>query len=423
VRSLLVRYGLAVTSIVLVAFLLPLGFLARSLTQERALSAGRQDAQQVSLFTDDPVRLQAALVAVNAGNRRTTVFTTTGTIVGAPAEDTPSVALARSGQAFTADTAGGVEVLVPVAGADGVTVVRTFVPDSELMAGVYRAWAVLAAVGVGLLAFTALAGYRIASGLSRSVSDLASVASRLGAGDLRARVEPSGPGEVVSVGNVLNGLGAQVEDLLADERELIADLSHRLRTPITALRLDTELLTDPLERERLGGHVEDLVAVVDTVIEAARSHQRRAPVRCDAAQVVRDRAKFWSVLAASQDRPFTATVVDSPALVATGAAELGAGLDVVVDNIFKHTDAGTALALSVSTDGDVVRVTVADAGPGLPDSELAGRGKSGAGSTGIGLDVARRTAEQASGTLELGTGLDGRGMSVTFRLPKALAEL
>ncbi len=310
-----------------------------------------------------------------------------------------------------------------MAGADGVTVVRTFIPDSELMSGVYRAWAVLAAVGVGLLAVTALAGYRIASGLSRSVSDLASVASRLGAGDLRARVEPSGPPEVVSVGNVLNGLGDQVEDLLADERELIADLSHRLRTPITALRLDTELLTDPLERDRMGGHVDDLVSVVDTVIEAARSHQRRGPVRCDAAQVVRDRAKFWSVLAASQDRPFTATLDDGPALVATGAAELGAGLDVIVDNIFKHTDAGTALALSVTTEDGVVRVTVADAGPGLPDSTLASRGRSGAGSTGIGIDVARRTAEQAGGTLELGTGLDGRGLSITFRIPQALAEL
>jgi signal transduction histidine kinase len=48
---------------------------------------------------------------------------------------------------------------------------------------------------------------------------------------------------------------------------------------------------------------------------------------------------------------------------------------------------------------------------------------SGAGSTGIGLDVARRTAEQAGGTLELGTGLDGKGLSVNFRMPKALAEL
>ncbi|MGV8850407.1 MAG: sensor histidine kinase [Propionibacteriaceae bacterium] len=397
--------------------------MARSLTEERALSAGRQDAQKVALFTDDPVRLQAALVEVNLGDRRTTAFLPDDTILGAPSPISASVSLARLGQAFTADIAGGVELLVPVVGSDGVTVVRTFVPDSQLMAGVLQAWAVLAAVGLALLAVTALAGYRIAAGLSRSVSDLAYVAARLGAGDLRARVEPSGPEEVVSVGNVLNGLGAQVEDLIADERELIADLSHRLRTPITALRLDAELLNDREERDRLGAHVEDLVTAVDTVIYAARSHQRRAPVRCDAAQVVRDRAKFWSVLAASQNRPFASDVDEAPAMVATGSAELGAALDVIVDNIFKHTDPGTALTLSVTADGDTVLVRVTDAGPGLPDSTLAGRGRSGTGSTGIGLDVARRTAEQAGGVLDLGTGADGHGLSVTLRFPKVLAEL
>jgi signal transduction histidine kinase len=287
---------------------------------------------------------------------------------------------------------------------------------------VYRAWAILLGVGLALLFITAVAGFRIAAGLSRSVSDLAEVAQRLGAGELTARVEPSGPPEVVSVGNVLNDLGDQVEGLLADERELIADLSHRLRTPITALRLDTGLLNDPEERERMDTHVGELVAAVDTVIEAARSHRRRAPVRCDAAQVVRDRAKFWSVLAASQDRPFTVEICDSAALVSTGATELGAGLDVIVDNIFKHTEPGTALSLSVAADKRSVKVTVADAGPGMPDAGLARRGHSGTGSTGIGMDVARRTAERAGGSLELGTGLDQRGLSVTLDLPRVLSE-
>jgi signal transduction histidine kinase len=422
VRTLLVRYGLAVTSIVLIAFLLPLGFMAQSLTEERAISAGRQDAQQVALFVDDPVRLLATLADVNSGDRRTTVFTPSDQVLGAAAAMSESVQLARTGRAFTASTTGGAEVLIPVAGAGGVTVVRTFVPDSQLRAGVGRAWAILMAVGLALLVVTALAGYRIASGLSRSVSDLADVAHRLGAGELTARVEPSGPSEVRSVGNVLNELGDQVENLLADERELIADLSHRLRTPITALRLDTDGLTEPEERERMDAHVADLVTAVDTVIEAARSHRRRAPVRSDAAQVVRDRAKFWSVLAASQDRPFRVEVCDATALVAASASGLGAGLDVILDNVFKHTEAGTPFSLSVSANKQSVKVTVADAGPGMPDEKLAGRGRSGTGSTGIGMDVARRTAERAGGSIELGTGLNGRGLSVTLRLPRVLAE-
>lgn len=421
-RRLLVRYGLAVTSIVLIAFLVPLGIMAQSLTEERALTAGRQDAQQVALFVGDTQRLVATLADVNSGERRTTVFTPTGQTLGEPAELTPSVQLARTGRAFTATTPGGAEVLLPVAGAGGTSVVRTFVPDSQLHAGVLRAWVALAGVGLALLLVTALAGYRIASGLSRSVSDLADVAQRLGAGELTARVEPTGPPEVRSVGNVLNELGEQVDNLLADERELIADLSHRLRTPITALRLDAETLADPEERERMDSHVAELVAAVDTVIEAARSHRRRAPVRSDAAHVVRDRAKFWSVLAASQDRDFSLEACDTPALVAIGAPELGAALDVILDNVFKHTEPGTRLSMAVTADADTVRVVVADAGPGLPDLKLARRGRSGTGSTGIGMDVARRTAEHAGGGLELGPGLDGRGLSVTLRLPRALAK-
>lgn len=425
-RALLVRYGLAMTSVVLVAFLVPLGLLARSLAAERALAAARQDAQQVAVFAgavvDEPARLQAALLSVNGGGRRTTVFLPEGTVLGAPADRTPSVELASLGRALTARSDGGAEVLLPVGSADGITVVRTFVPADELTAGVARAWGTLAVVGLVLLGGTALAGDRIAARLSRSVRDLAQVADRLGSGDLSARVVQSGPAEIASVGAVLNGLGDRVADLLADERELVADLSHRLRTPITALRLDVDMLADEGERARMGAHVDGLVLAVDTVIHGARTHDRRHAARCDAGEVVRARGRFWAVLAVDQHR---ALQVDAPpveAPVALGAAELGAALDVLVDNVFRHTPPGTALALSVQRRPDVVVVAVSDAGPGLPDRDLTERGRSSTGSTGIGLDVARRTAERAGGGLETGTGLGGRGARFALVLPVALTE-
>ena len=425
-RGLLVRYGLAMTSVMLVAFLVPLGLLARSLAAERALSAARQDAQQVAMFAggvaDDPARLQATLLAVNAGQRRTSVFLPDGTVEGAPAPTSPAVELAGLGRALTARTDGGVEVLLPVGGADGIAVVRTFVPDSELMAGVLRAWSVLALVGVVLLSGTAIAGYRIAARLSRSVHDLADVADRLGSGDLAARVEPSGPAEIASVGAVLNGLGDRVAGLLADERELVADLSHQLRTPITALRLDVDLLRDPQERDRMAGHVDGLVGAVDTVIHTARSHRPRTPEVCDAGAVVRARATFWQVLTVHEGRPLRVDVPPDESTVTVGAAELGAALDVLVDNVLRHTPAGTALELTVHREPAVVVIAVADAGPGLADGALTERGRSGAGSTGLGLDVARRTAEHAGGRLEVGPGLDGRGARFALVLPEALAE-
>ncbi len=411
------------TSVVLVAFLIPLGLLARTLNEERALGAARQDAQSAAVLVDDPVRLDAVLQSINGAGRQTTVFSPDGRTYGAPAERTDSVRLAAAGQAFTARTAGGAEVLVPVASGDGVTVVRTFVPEAHLSAGVSRAWTVLVVVGLALLGVTAVAGDRIAARLSRSVSELADAAERLGAGDLTARVEPSGPKEVASVGVVLNRLGARVTDLLADERELIADLSHRLRTPITALRLDTDLLADPDERTRLTHHVDELVAAVDAVIAEARRHEPRGAVRCDAAVVVRDRARFWEVLATAQQRPFTVVAPAAGSLpVPVTPAALGAALDVLVENVFRHTPARTRLELRVEARADEVVVSVADDGPGLASLENVVRGSSGAGASGLGLDVARRTATDAGGRLELAARSSGSGTQVSLVFPTTLAE-
>ena len=420
-RRLLVLYGLAMTSVVVVAFLVPLGLLARSLAEERALSAGRQDAQSVAVFaggaTQDSARLDAAVLAVNGAQRRTTVFLPDGTTVGAPAGPSPAIDLAQLGRALTARTDGGVQVLLPVGGSAGVSVVRTFIPDSELTKGVQQSWLVLAGVGVVLIVATMAAGDRIASRLSRSVRDLSSVAEKLGSGDLAARVEPSGPQEVASVGRVLNGLGERVAGLLADERELVADLSHRLRTPITALRLDVELIDDAQERERMTEHVDALVDAVDAVVWAARHPVHNAPVsRCDAATVVRDRGRFWGVLAADQGRDLRVDVPDAAAVVGTSVVELGAALDVLVDNVFSHTPAHTSLVLGVAVVGPLVEVVVEDDGPGFVAADLAERGRSGTGSTGLGLDVARRTAERAGGRLVIGAGMSG-GARIVLELP------
>lgn len=422
-RALLLRYGLAMTSVVVVAFLVPLGLLARSLAAERALAVARQDAQSVAVFAGDEAdegRLAARIAAVNAGERATTVFLPDGRVLGADAARTDSVELAALGRAFTARVLGGAEVLVPVGGADGTAVVRTAVPDTELTEGVTRSWLVLGGVGLVLLGATALAGDRVARRLSRSVADLAAVAERLGTGDLAARVTPSGPAEVASVGEVLNGLGERVADLLADEREMVADLSHRLRTPITALRLDVDGLPDGEDRTRLGAHVDQLVAEVDDVIRTARTHGRRGPARCDAAEVVAARARFWAVPAAAQGRTLDLHLVEGPARVGVDAGALGAALDVLVDNVFRHTSPGTGFALVVRATAAEVTVAVVDQGGGLADEALAGRGVSGGGSTGLGLDVARRTAEGAGGRLTMGRGPQG-GAQVALVLPRVAA--
>ncbi len=235
------------------------------------------------------------------------------------------------------------------------------------------AGAVVSLLGVGLvLVLTAVVVARVvARAMSRPIVEAAAVAERLADGELDARVEPSGPREVEDLGRGLNRLGDRIEHLLASERELIADLSHRLRTPITALRLEVDGLTDRELASRLEERVDTLAGSVDAMIRAARRPVRSAVPRCDASEVVAARVAFWSVLAEDQGRTVDSSVAGEPCAVPVDADELGAAVDALIENVFAHTADGTDFEVSVAAlpEGGT-RVAVGDAGPGVAGSGL-----------------------------------------------------
>jgi signal transduction histidine kinase len=244
----------------------------------------------------------------------------------------------------------------------------------------------------------------------------ADTARRLAAGDAAARATITGPAEVAEVGVALNRLGYRIDQLIAEERETVADLSHRLRTPLTAMRLDAEALRDPTDAERMGTHVGTLERMLTAVIHAARRPEREGRLpSCDAAEVVAERFRFWSALAEDQGRTGE---LDGPAeavQVRAGAEDLGAAVDALLENVFAHTPEGTAFAVRLTAQaGGGARLTVSDAGPGLPDTAPV-RGRSDRGSSGLGLDIVRRCAEASGGSISLGTGPAG-GAEVSLLL-------
>jgi signal transduction histidine kinase len=400
----IVLLTLAATSLVVLAFLVPLLALVRQVAASQETIEATVEAQSAAALVNiDPAALDLTLVRLNAGSaRRTTVFQD-GRTSGAPAgRDASVVAVESTRVATTVDVEGGRAVLVPVLGADQRTsaVVRTFVPDAALTAGVGRASVVLVGLGVGLLAAAGGLAWLLGRSLVRPLLSVAGTADALRGGDQSARAVPADPPEVRRIAEALNGLADRIADLLQAEREAAADLSHRLRTPLTALRLDAEGLRDPEEAERVAGAVDALERMVSHVIATARRPARRDGVTADAAAVVRERVEFWSVLAEDQERPVAVDVPAGPVPVPVAADELAAAVDALLGNVLAHTPAGVGFAVSVRP-GPVPAVVVEDAGPGIADPALLTRGASGGSSTGLGLDIARRTAEEAGGRFDL----------------------
>jgi signal transduction histidine kinase len=223
------------------------------------------------------------------------------------------------------------------------------------------------------------------------------------------RVSPAGPTELVEAGEAFNAMADRVVALLAAERELLADLSHRLRTPLTALRLDAESIGSGPAAQRVRQAAGQLEQEVDGIIQAARSPDGEGTGgRCDAAEVVRARMRFWSALAADQQRPCEVAGADGPVPVPLPRTSLVAVVDALVGNVFRYTPPGCGFALSLQPVDDGTCLVVEDAGPGIRDPEAAvRRGTSGAGSTGLGLDIARRAAESTGGSIAISRGALG----------------
>ena len=422
-RRQLIVGAVAVTATIVIAFVVPLGLAVRVLAANRPLNAAEQAAQSVAtvvaLTGDAQVAAEAVAAAETRADAVLTVFLRDGDVLGEPAPRDANVERAFSGAAFAADGDGARLVFVPATRADGtVAVVRAAVSDAVLNQGVRQSWLVLLALAVAMLGFAVLIADWLGRTVVRPVGDLAMTAQRLGAGDLSARATPAGPPEVAAVGGALNTLAGRITQLLAAEREHVADLSHRLRTPLTALRLDAEAIADPQDRQRLRGDVDALEATVTELIRDAREPSTQPPPEpIDLVPIVRERAAYWGALADDQQRRWALRIDDDVVPIALRQREAEALLDVLIDNVFSHSDEGTPYTVCVSTGV----LAVEDEGAGFGDVRLAARGSSARGSTGLGLDIARQVAGRLGGTLRIAD-RDGGGARVALHFPAGAHE-
>ncbi|MGI5125693.1 ATP-binding protein [Pseudonocardia sp. CA-107938] len=261
--------------------------------------------------------------------------------------------------------------------------------------------------------------------LAEPLSDVADRAARLGAGDFRAAPHRHGIPELDRVSDVLDTSAGALADLLRRERDLVGDVSHQLRSRLTALqlRLD-ELATHPDEsarREALAAleQTEKLTEVLDELLEAARAARSAGAEVQDLRTLLTTVADEWRSALRAAGRSLRVRLPDG-LLARVTPARLREAVGALVDNAIQHGD-GTVLLAARATENSIV-IEVSDGGHGVPEElvpHVFDRGVSVGSSTGLGLALARALVEADGGRLELSR---ARPAMFSVFLPAARAD-
>ena len=309
-------------------------------------------------------------------------------------------------------------VAVPVLnGRRTLGVVRITFPASAVDDAVSaRIRGISTVAGITLLV-AALVALIIATGVTRRLTKLRQVTEEFSNGNFSVRAELSGGApEIQSLARSFNKMADQLERLIAQQRAFAADASHQLRTPLTALTLRLErvselLALDPVAAaDRLDAamiETDRLQRLVEGLLVLSRSEAKAVDTtKQDASAFARDRAENWDALAAEQGVAIALTIPKVAYVQAiSGAVEQV--IDNYIDNALEVAPEGSTITISISVDPDFTKISVLDEGPGLPPADLARafnrfwRARSDAHGSGIGLAIVDRLVDASGGRAEL----------------------
>ncbi len=427
-RSRIILLATGLTALVLVLFAVPLAIALKQSASDRVVRETEYVTQGVAdyLSTNTYTTAQATQYVARVNSRSetsVTVLLPSGETVGATLpSDVPKAPghdrdhdgdgggrddLGQVSAPHVERTSDGWVVDILSSSVTGHAQVRGYLDDNAIDGEIIQRWGIVAGASIALLAIAVLGAEIVSRRLTRPLVATAATAAELGAGQLQARAPVSGAREIAQVATALNQLADRIEELLESERETVADLSHRLRTPMTAIRLDVEALPESDRATELARHVSVLERTLTEVIQHARLPQQERGTRsCDAREVVLDRVAFWTPLAEDQDRTVELAEPGSGVLVGCTTADLASALDALIENVIAHTPEGSPLAVTLIATVNGGQIDVVDHGLGIPLGATR-RGRSDRGSSGLGLDIARSCAESTGGHLDILSNDDG----------------
>lgn len=273
--------------------------------------------------------------------------------------------------------------------------------------------------------------------IARPLARLSQMAISLGQGDLRARSELTRNDEVGEVARAFDEMAERIQRLLQTEKELLANVAHELRTPLSRIRVALEIAGEgdtEAVRSSLGEiavDLSELEALINDVLTAARFELADGVLPSSGFALHLQELTPQAIAQRSAElfrgrhptRPFTIELGDGTGVVDADPVLLRRVIDNLLENADKYSpEPDSGISLSVSQHGDRACFTVRDQGLGIPSEDLpfvfnaffrGERSRSrGSGGVGLGLTLAKRIVEAHGGSIELESSL---GVGSTFR--------
>jgi len=293
----------------------------------------------------------------------------------------------------------------------------------------------LLACGMGILM-----GLVLSRGLTAPLARLTAAAHRIARGDLSQRVPETGSEEVAELGRAFNHMVADLAEAERLRRNMVADVAHELRSPLSVLQGNLRAILDdvyPLEQAEIASLYDEtriLSRLIDDLHELALAEAGQLPLHLqptDIADVIQTTVANFAVVAESEDVQLTVALPDELPPVQADPDRLAQVLRNLLTNALRHTPAGGQVTVGAEPSPDepgFVQVTVTDTGEGIALEDLphvfhrfwrADRSRSrDHGGAGLGLTIARQLVEAHGGRIEVTSEL-GRGTRFTFTLPVA----
>lgn len=297
---------------------------------------------------------------------------------------------------------------------------------------------------VGAIFLAVIVGLLVSRGLTAPLRELTRVAGQMSGGDLSTRVPVRGKDEIGQLGGQFNQMAERLEasfaELAAERdalRRFIADASHELRTPITALKSFNDLLQgaaadDPSARAEFLAESEvqldRLEWVTRHLLDLSRLEAGLVPLDLadhDVGDLIESVASAFKTLARERGIALSVQTVVPPVAIRCDRARIELALSDLVDNALKFTPAGGQVEIGAERSGDAVRLWVQDSGPGIHPDDLPhiferfyrGEGAATDGA-GLGLAIVRSVIQAHDGHLSVQSEL-GRGSLFVIELPQS----